>query len=159
MDAYSFKPGDPDIVLTRRTAVQILNHLEMWFDVVEARTDKKDVQLVQLKQQLTKLLEDDHPPRILPDGAGVPYGYSARVEQYRDLDPQLLEQAVNPGAMLVDLCRFMINEVDLLASLHERVGSRQLRIKVTQPIKYVEPEPEPEPTPEEQADEHADDQS
>jgi hypothetical protein len=58
-DPHSFAPGDPDITLTRKQATGALEQLEMWFDMVEGRTGKRDAHLAWLIDGLTGLLSAD----------------------------------------------------------------------------------------------------
>ena len=41
-NVYDFGPYDQDIVLSRKLGVSILNHLEMWNDVIFSRKGKHD---------------------------------------------------------------------------------------------------------------------
>ena len=54
-DPHSFAPGDPGVMLTRRMATDILDHLESWNDVVTRRAGA-DAQLTLLIQELSTIL-------------------------------------------------------------------------------------------------------
>ena len=55
-DPHSFKPGDPDITITRKMATSMLEHLEMASDSFQHRTGYLDNHLCSDIADLTKLL-------------------------------------------------------------------------------------------------------
>ena len=55
---HSFGPDDPPITLSRSVAVQVLNQMEMWSDVVTIR-NRADQHLIGLIAILTEELQRD----------------------------------------------------------------------------------------------------